>query len=611
MMPHRLWNGLRWNRREALGMGLGLSLLSGCSSPLIRGQSPDVDELVDDEVEDRVRLVRDMANSYGMFGLKIEGIGLVTQLSGTGSNPPDDHRRRALIDEMQSHNVDSPHKLLASPNTSLVLVYTVLPPAVQKGERIDVQVRVPTNSQTTSLSGGWLMSVRLREMEVLGGSIRTGRVAGLAEGYVIVESAFKDGSPNVLNTRGVILGTAVSHMNRSVGLSIVEEYQSVEAAAAIGSAINSRFQVTEHGRTAGIATPKRDNFVELTLPRTYKGNVERFMSVVRNVAIKESAPDRLNRMRVLETKLLEPTTTAQASIQLEAIGREAIPSLKRGLESSDLEVRFNAAEALAYLGVSDGAKALGEAARSQAAFRWGALHALALLDELTDARASDVLTELLDVPSAETRYGAFRALRTRNPLDPHVKGEVLGDSRFSFHVVSTIGEPMVHFSLAQRPEMVVFGTDVRLTPPPFLSINQYIMLKRVDANRVKVSRFKPGEEDLHHECSSLLSELIPVLVQAGASYQEVMLALRTAKKEGFLEARVAIDAVPRPKRAYYRSEDSSESQSTEDASRRIEYTPAPADEFDEQPQVAPIDFNTEDKNRGFWSRTFGKLLPGS
>jgi len=616
MTPHARWTRLRLHRRSLLSMGLGLGCFwfSGCTNPLIRGQSPEVDELVLEEAENNVRLIKDYANSYGLFGIKVEGIGLITSLSGTGSNPPDDQRRRSLIDEMQSRSVASPQQLIASTTTSLVLVQAVLPPAVQKGDRLDVQIRVPSNSQTTSLRGGWLMSCRLREMEVLGGKIHTGHMAGLAEGYVLVESAFKDGNPKVLENRGRILGTAVSHMERSVGLTINEEFDSVETATIIGGAVNARFQISDHGRKSGIATPKRSNFVELTVPKAYKNNVERFMTVVRNIPLKETPAERAARMRSLETKLLEPTTASQASIQLEAIGRDAIPTLKKGLESSYIEVRFTAAEALAYLGITDGAETLGAAAKSEVAFRWGALNALVVLDELADTKASDVLTELLHVPSAETRYGAFRALRTRNPLDPYVRGEVLGEDRFGFHIVATTGEPLVHFSLSQRPELVMFGADIRITAPPFLFVNKQVMLKRIDANRVKISRFQPGKEDHQIECSCALAQLVPALVKAGASYEDVLQTLRTAKKEGYLDARVALDAVPRPKRAYFREDlddDSGSNASRADEDRRaIENFDDPGLVERDTSKIAPVDFNAEDgKPRGFWSRFFGTMRP--
>ena len=79
---------------------------------------------------------------------------------------------------------------------------------------------------------------------------------------------------------------------------------------------------------------------------------------------------RVDRLQLLGKKLMDPTTAAQAALELEAIGSEAIGPLKEGLASSDPEVKFYAAEALAYLDDPAGAAPLAAAAKSHAAFRW-------------------------------------------------------------------------------------------------------------------------------------------------------------------------------------------------------------------------------------------------
>ena len=55
----------------------------------------------------------------------------------------------------------------------------------------------------------------------------------------------------------------------------------------------------------------------------YKDNIARYMQVVRAVPITESAPERMQRIAELQSQLLDPTTAADAAIQLEAIGRKA------------------------------------------------------------------------------------------------------------------------------------------------------------------------------------------------------------------------------------------------------------------------------------------------
>src|SRR5690606_8064246 len=148
-------------------------------------------------------------------------------------------------------------------------------------------------------------------------------------------------------------------------------------------------------------------------------NLARYIRVIRSLAINESQADRAQRLILLERMIRDPASASSAALQLEAIGKEGIPILKKALALNDPEVRFYAAEALAYLDEPDCTKALRDAAELEPAFRWHAITALASMDDLS---AYEALNGLLHVNSAETRYGAFRALRKRNPNDPLLKG---------------------------------------------------------------------------------------------------------------------------------------------------------------------------------------------
>lgn len=595
-------------------VAFGLTALSGCASSLIRGQTPDPEDLLTEEdPEAATKLIEDVASTWGLTDLKIESVGLVTGLAGTGSDPPPGPQRQRLIDEMQTHGVPQPGKMLASDTTSLVLVVGKLPPGVRKGERFDLEVQIPRVSDTASLRSGWLMPSRLRQLEAMGATIHEGHVIGMAEGRVLVNAAFREGNPKVLETRGVIPGGGVSNTSRNVGLVLKDGHQSAQTAALIGNVINNRFYSYEGGRRAGMATAKRDNFVEIVPHKQYRHNLKRYLRVIRSIALRETPRERIERLSLLELKLLEPTTSASAALHLEAIGKEGVSVLKKGLESRDIEVRFNAAEALAYIGDNDtsaahmaeAAQALGDAAKTQPSFRWGALNALVLIEH---PRAMDVLTDLLHVPSIETRYGAFRALRTRNAVDPLVRGESLGDHEFRLHIINSTAEPVVHFARSNAPEIVLFNAEQHLDPPPFLFVNKRIMVKRLDDGRVKVSRFEPGKEDAGEVSGTQLSQLIPALVRMGAGYLDILETLRKAKKDGHLESRVAVDALPRQGRAYYRDDQSAEG-TAEDGAESHEGQPFDADDeggdliTGDRKRVAEIDFNKEEP------KTWRRYLP--
>ena len=162
-------------------------VLAGCSSTVIRSSDTDIEELSD--TLDKTQLVEDLATPVGMNWLKVESVGLVFGLDGTGSDPGPSARRQVMMNEMRARRVDGPNDIMASPNTSLVLVRGYLPPGVRKGDRLDVEVRVPSRSKTTSLNGGWLMPTRLKEMAVLNSRIASGHELGFAQGHILDDAA--------------------------------------------------------------------------------------------------------------------------------------------------------------------------------------------------------------------------------------------------------------------------------------------------------------------------------------------------------------------------------------------------------------------------------------
>jgi flagellar basal body P-ring protein FlgI len=553
MKPTNLVADVSLDRRLFLALGISscaIVLPAGCATPLWRGQSPD--EELPLEEEKKLELVGDYTRPSGLNWVKLESIALVTGLDNTGSDPPNSPQRQALLLEMQSHDVRQAEKVLASPTTSMVLLRAYLPPGVQKGDTFDVEVRLPTRSETTSLRGGWLMPSRMRQMEVMGGGIKTGSIDGLAQGDLLIDAVFEGSSDKIHETRGRLLGGGISATQRKLGLAISRDDASVRISTLIGKAINQRFFTVSQGIKQGVAEPQRDNFLELAIAPRYKPNLARYLRVLRNIPLKETPVERLARLQLLERKLLEPSSSALSAIQLEAIGSEAIPTLKKGLAAADPEVRFYAAEALAYLDQPDAAAPLAKAAEAESAFRWHALTALTAINHLA---ALDALNNLLHVKSIETRYGAFRALKTRNPEDPTIKGELL-DKRFRYHAIATSGDPLIHVTRTRTPEIVVFGHEQRVKPPPSgIFAGKPIMVTGLANGDLKIGRFTPGQETVYETCPPELDKLIRTLVRMGAGYAEVIQCLQEAQKAGCLESRLVVEAVPRPDRKYYRDDD--------------------------------------------------------
>ena len=522
-----------------------VACLGGCMGPILRQQSPE--SLLGENSATATTLISDVAHPYGMNYVKLEAVSLVTGLSGTGEDPPPTSQRAALLDEMKRREVENPNAVLASTNTALVLVRGFLRPGIQAGDRFDIEVRTPSKSETTSLRGGKLLETRLSETAVLDNQIRKGHLMAVANGAVLVDPMASPDDP-AHATQGRVLSGGVATKSRSLGLVLDHERQSIRVSQQVGKAINSRFHSFVEGQQRGAATPKTDEFIELELHPRYKDNVGRYMRVVRNIALAEQPLQLQNRLQLLRNQLLDPVTSATAALRLEAIGNEeAIGILQQGIAQDDAEVRFYSAEALAYLDHTSAVDPLAQAAREEPAFR---VHALAALSAMDDGAAYDALRSLLEVKSAETRYGAFRALWTMSPSDALLRGQDMR-GQFTYHVLDVPGQPLVHVTSSHRPEIVLFGTEHQLRLPLVLDAGPKILVNGLSGAQIKVSRF--GETTQQRVVSTDLDALIRAVVELGGTYPDVVQMLQQANQSGSLVSRFRVNALPESGRELVKS----------------------------------------------------------
>ena len=551
---------------------LGLNGCAWWNGRTVRSQSPEDEETSDQEP--LVPLIGDYASATGMQPTCVEAVGLVTGLHGTGSDPTPSPQRAALLEEMQTRDVANPNGVLASGNVAMVMVLGILRPGIQKGDHFDIEVRVPSQSETTSLRGGYLLETRLTETAVMGNQVRKGDLLALAKGPLMVDPMADPKKDRIAVCRGRILGGGTVLRSRPLALVISPERKGVRNSSRIAAAVNRRFNAFENGAKEGMAKALSDQLIELRVHPRYKDNIARYIQVVRSLPISETAPEQMKRLARLQIDLLDPTTSAGAALQLEAIGPGGVDTLLTGLKSNDSEVRFYSAEALAYLDHREAAEPLGQIARNEPAFRVFALTALSVMK---DFAAGDQLRQLLSSPSAETRYGAFRSLWTMNNSDPLVKGEVLGDE-FHYHVLDVPGQPMIHVTRNRIAEVVVFGPAQQLLTPLALNAGNEIMVTSQGGNEIVVSKYSVREGDQKRTIPARVDDMIRAVVELGGTYPDVVQALQEAKSTGALPARFEVDALPGAGRTYDRVDnekpdgDQSDGKNREEASAR----PAPA-----------------------------------
>lgn len=551
-------------------------------SKLLRSQSPDKqdedseksgntdkDDEQDNEFETKVEtpMVGDYAGFANLNLVTLEGVGLVVGLDGTGGDPPPSSAREILADDMRRRGIDDPETILRSPNTALVIVRAYLPPMIRKGEAFDVDVRVPEGDTTTSLNGGWLLETELSESALVVGQVMKGHILAKAKGPIMVTSGEGKSDNTGLKRRGKILGGGASKKDRDLRIQLRSDFRSVRQSKRIADKIGQRFfAYNESGLREPLAKALTDQTIELKVLPRYRDNYPRYREVIRNIAFRETPVARHVRMGKLKLQLLDPDKTETAALQLEAIGNDAIPILRTGLKHPDLEVRFNSAVALAYLGQAEAVQVLGEAAVQERAFR---VYALAALSTVDDGEAHLLLRKLTNAQtdndgkttdSAELRYGAFRALWTLDKRDPYLNGEMMKDPKvdrelFALHTLPTVGEPIIHLTQHRRSEIVLFGDEQRFkTPMAVRAGNHILVTAQPGTDRIVISKYQTGQPDKRKEVSTRVAEVIRTAVEFGASYPDVAQLLLQAAKQQNLTGRMEIDALPQGGREFVRKD---------------------------------------------------------
>ncbi|MCL2004780.1 MAG: flagellar basal body P-ring protein FlgI [Planctomycetaceae bacterium] len=512
-------------------------------------KDPLFEDTFETETEDgKPKLVGDHVSIGNYMSIPVHGFGLVVRLPGTGGEDVNTPHYKQVYDRLNRDKITGIRALLARPDTAVVEIRGQMRPGIQRGDQFDVQILLPDNTNTRSLRGGILQPTNLSEIVPFGSELGVGATRAIVAGPIMVDDPMAtDMSESEGLKRGTILSGAVTAESRA--LSLIMKEKSFIGVDRIARAINDRFPLNTGPRT-GVASAETSSLIILNVHPSYANDIDRYIRVVQSIACFETAERQRQRIERLKEELLNPNTSQHAAFQLEAIGRRGVDALLLGLQSPIMEVRFHAATSLAYLDNGASAKVLAEIAQVEPAFRVYALNGLSVMKN--DLEAEFHLRQLLHVPCEETRYGAFRALKNRNPLDLTIRGEVLG-GYFSYHVIpSPQAPPMVHFTTQKLPEIVLFGSDVFVKQPFVFDAGPTIFVNGQTPGSVAVTQFAKSGLDERREVSPRLDEIIRAVVELGGSYPDVVQMLRQADMSGMLSCPLEMDRLPEPNRIYRR-----------------------------------------------------------
>jgi hypothetical protein len=498
--------------------------------------------------------------------LDVSGVGLVYRLPGTGSSPAPGGWRTMLENNLKKQGLDKIREVLDNPDrsVSLVIVTARIPPGARKGDPIDIQITVPDESKTTSLKGGHLLACDLVTHDTTGNiqsMVQTGRPGGpsgglllgnvwaSAEGPVVAGAYLKPGhaadpddGPPPLRAGRVWGGGRVTR-TREFYLLLNSGDQTVRMAATVADRLCAAFHNTAEPNVK-VAEAKTKELVVVNVPAAYRLNHYRFLLVARQVPLVPAAGDGPYRKK-LEEELLNPETTISAAIKLEALGGDSHRQLRLGLRQANEWVRFAAAEALAYLGQTDGAVELAHLAEAHPALRASCLKALASMD---DGAATDRLADLMAHPDPALRYGAFFALRATDERNPALGG-VLVNKSFWVHQAARGSAGLVHLASDRRSEVVVFG-EAKFRGPFTLPIgSEFTVSMPPEGDTVRVSRvardLRGDAEVKEVGCGTNVAAVLVAVGKLGGGYSEAVELLTRADRAQVLTAGLAVDNMPR------------------------------------------------------------------
>jgi flagellar basal body P-ring protein FlgI len=496
----------------------------------------------------------------GFQPVVVHGYGLVVGLDGTGSSdvPPDVRAhmvamaaRHGIGSERSGWGNLSPEALLDSPDTAVVVVEGLIPPAAPKGIRFDVRVFAHPISATTSLEGGRLYTTELlpaarpdlgqRMMPPTGS--RTPAAIAEAKGALFINPFAEPGAvgrDTIDRRTGWILNGGSVERDMPMKLRLITP--SHGRALAIQGAINTRF-VQEPDQRDPTARGESAEAIIITVPPSFYDDTGTFVELVRYTTVRQDAAERVA-MTVRRYLLDNPAMASAAAWRWEALGPRALP-IVRGLYDEPQELpRLAALRAGARLDdplVTPHLIAMAES--GSADVRRRAIELLAGMG--IDPRIDLALQGLLNDDDLEVRLASYEALVERRGAAVE---RFIVDGKFVVDVVET-DKPMLYITQAGLPRLAIFGARLSVKTPLTVTAwsKRFMMMGDLDQAQVEVY-YRPPDATLGvtHLVDAQIPELVRFLGHTtspdkplpglGFSYSEVVSVLHQIWRQGYLEA---------------------------------------------------------------------------
>lgn len=440
-----------------------------------------------------------MTQLRGYEPLLVSGYGLVVNLQNTGSADVPAYLRQWLINHMKKKGVGSarlgtrwmtPEKVLASPNTAVVLIQGMIPPGATKGTRFDVLVTALPQTQTTSLDGGQLWTA---ELSPRGDdpSMRYTRQLAKANGAIFVSPFDSSSQPSeVLRRQAVVLSGGVATSDRK--LELILNQSSWQRSRMIADRINERFPKQPADRR-DTAVPINDSRIELNLPRRFADHPEDLVQLINHLFTQRRPGFETDQaQRLADLLVTKPDWSPRIALAWRAMGKTVIPVIRRYYDHPSMPIRFTALEAGVHLedeATSDALRQLAQSSDPEIRLRTARL----LVHLPQSLRGAQTLHDLLDDENRRVRVEAYESLAEMN--DPIIQRMAVGPQEAFKFVLDLVpsNKPLVYITQADLPRLVIFD--------PMLGFSGSQVVRLWD-NRLMIRASATGDPlEIYHQTS--------------------------------------------------------------------------------------------------------------
>ncbi len=510
--------------------------IAGCAEPL--GTTGKMGKLTAEI--DLGTTIGSVAEVFSFDSTPVEGYALVDGLMGRGSAKcPLEvkvYLEKYIRQVSPKTNVDA---AISSRDTAVVFVQGLMPAAVSKNQRFDIKM-VALDS-TTSLKGGTLLGVDLFQIGRIGISLKP---LAKAEGPVFIDTV---GSGKTDKKIGYVLA----------GGRVLDEYKVNvllrKPDFKMANSIRNRLNDGRFGPDAGKAISY--GLIEVKVPAKYRGQKQRFVSLVKATYLVERTDVTKNRIMTFARKLAVSEDKEDSEIALEAIGRESLAKLAVLLKSSNEEVRLRAARCMLNLGSYEGIDDLREIAMNQgSAYRVEALEAITAGANRHDAAA--IAQQLLRDEDFEIRLAGYENLRKSDNIA--ITQRVIGGKFYLEQIAQS--KKAIFVSRSDLPRIVLFGAPLYCQENLFVvSDDGSITINSLPGSKhVSIIRKLRGFSPIRMKSSFELGDIIRALCEEmsnterpglNVSYAEMIAILKQLCDKGAIKELKAEDfrAGPLPK----------------------------------------------------------------